>query len=464
MTVDRAAFDSSMAEQRERARAAWKGSGDREVHQVYGRLAADLATSFVGYATLETASEIRAILADGAPVDEAAAGAAVEIVVDETPFYPEGGGQVGDRGTLATPSGRVEIEDTLRPSGELIVHRGKVEGGVVRVGETADLAVDAEARAATVRNHSGTHLLHAALRDVLGPQALQKGSLVAPDRLRFDFTHDAPLSDDEIHRIEDLVNRWIEDNSPAHVRFMPYAQAIESGAIAIFDEKYGDDVRVISFGDVSTELCGGTHARATGDVGLLKIVGQTGIAAGVRRVEALTGLGALAHLRQQEKALRDAAELLKAPVEEVPARVEKILEERRAAHKEIERLRSARRGASSGDLTSQVREVGGIKVLAARADGAGKELRAMVDDLRARLGSAIVLLAAEADGRVTLALGVTKDLKDTHRAGDLIREVAAVVGGKGGGRPDFAQAGGNDPSQLDAAFEKLYDLVAQGAA
>jgi alanyl-tRNA synthetase len=463
LAIDQAGFDAAMAEQRERARAAWKGSGDAAVSEVYGRLASDLATSFLGYDALEAASPVRALLVDGRPVDAAEAGSAVEVVVDETPFYPEGGGQVGDRGTLATPGGEVEIDVAVRPSGEVIVHRGKVVRGRVRVGETAELSVDPEARAATVRNHSGTHLLHAALREVLGPQAMQKGSLVAPDRLRFDFTHDAPLSDEEIERIEDLCNRWIEENRPARVRFMPYAEAIESGAMAIFEEKYGDEVRVISFGDVSTELCGGTHARATGDIGLLKVVSEGGIAAGVRRIEALTGLGALAHLRGRERALRRAAELLRSPLDEVEPRLEKLLEERRAAEKEIERLRTAQRGAASGDLLAQAREVGGVKVLATRADGvAPGELRTLVDELRQKLGSGIVLVATEAEGRVTLALGVTKDLVERHRAGDLIREVAAIVGGKGGGRPDFAQAGGPDASKLDAAFEKLHALVAQG--
>jgi alanyl-tRNA synthetase len=416
----------------------------------------------VGYETLESRSEIRALLVGGHSVDEAREGDAVEVVVDETPFYPEGGGQVGDRGTIRTGSGLLEVGGAARPSGELIVHRGKLVQGTLRVGETADVHVDPDSRAATVRNHSGTHLLHAALRQVLGTQAMQKGSLVSPDRLRFDFTHDAPLSEEEIERIEDLVNGWIEGNHPARIRYMPYNEAIASGAIAIFEEKYGDEVRVISFGDVSTELCGGTHARATGDIGVLKIVSESGIASGVRRIEALTGMAALHHLRREEKALRHAAELLRAPTDEVPARVEKLLEERKAAEKEIEKLRSDRRGAASGDLASQAREVDGVKVLASRADGASKkELRNLVDDLRGKLGSGVVLLAAEEDGRVTLALGVTKDLTGRLRAGDLVREIASIVGGKGGGRPDFAQAGGDDASRLDEAFERLYALVGE---
>jgi len=464
LAIDRPGFETCMAEQRARARAAWKGSGDERVDEVYGRLAGELATSFVGYDGLEATSEVRALLAEGRPVEEARRGEAVEVVVDETPFYPEGGGQVGDRGWIETKGGRVEVEDASRPSGELIVHRGRVVEGAVRRGEAAELRVDGEARAATVRNHSGTHLLHAALREVLGPQAVQKGSLVAPDRLRFDFTHDEPLSDDQLRAIEDRVNRWIEANHPARIRYLPYAEAIESGAIAIFEEKYGDEVRVISFGDVSTELCGGTHARATGDIGLLVIVSEAGIAAGVRRIEALTGLGAFAWLRDRERTLRQAAQVLKARPEEVPERLERLLEDRRAAQKEIERLRSARRGDATGDLVARARDEGGVRVLAERVEGvSGKELRGLVDDLKGKLGSGVVLLATEEKGRATLALGVTKDLTERLRAGDLVRETAAVVGGKGGGRPDFAQAGGPDAGKLEEAFERLRALVREAA-
>jgi alanyl-tRNA synthetase len=343
----------------------------------------------------------------------------------------------------------------------LVVHRGRVASGEVHVDSRVELEVDSDARAATVRNHSGTHLLHAALRSVLGPQAMQKGSLVGPDRLRFDFTHDAPISDDQIESIEDIVNRWIERNVEGSTREMTYPEAIESGAIAIFEEKYGDLVRVVQFGDFSTELCGGTHARATGDIGLLKIVAETGIAAGVRRIEAMTGLGALAHLRRQDRTLFAVADLLKSPVAEVATRVEKLLDERRGAEREIDRLRAAQRGEASKDLSGSAKEIAGIKVIASRIDGvAPKELRGMVDQLRDQLQSGVVLLAVESEGRVSLALGVTRDLTGRCRAGDLIREIAQVVGGKGGGRPDFAQAGGNDPSQLDSAFDRLEALIA----
>ena len=461
LEIDEVGFNTAMTAQRERARAAWKGSGDERVAEIYGRIASDIGTHFHGYSELAGSSTIRALLVDGKSRDTATSGETVEVVVSETPFYAESGGQVGDRGTLRVSGGAVEITDTQRPALQLVVHRGVVSEGEVRVDAEAELAVDADARAATVRNHSGTHLLHAALRSVLGNQAMQKGSLVGPERLRFDFTHDAPLTDREIEAIEDLVNHWIEQNAPAAVREMSYPEAIESGAVAIFNEKYGDVVRVVQFGDFSTELCGGTHASATGEIGLLKILSESGIASGVRRIEALTGLGALSYLRKQENALKTASELLRVPVTEVPARIEKLLEDRRAAEREIERLQSAQRGEASKDLTRDAKQISGVRVVATRvADAGAKELRAMVDDLRSQLTSGIVLLAAETNGQVSLALGVTKDLTDRYRAGDLIREIAMVVGGKGGGKRDFAQAGGNDPSKIDDALKRLEELIA----
>jgi alanyl-tRNA synthetase len=427
-------------------------------------MARDLSTSFCGYQELEGESLVSGLLVGGAPAERAERGDGVEIVVEETPFYAESGGQVGDVGVISTAGGRIEVEGTRRPVDELVVHRGKVTEGEIRVGDPVRLAVDSESRRATVRNHSGTHLLHAALREVLGPQATQKGSLVGPDRLRFDFTHDSPLSAAEIERIEDLANEWIQANVAATTELMPYSEAVKSGAIAIFEEKYGDEVRVVSFGPYSTELCGGTHTSATGDVGVLKVVSEQGIASGVRRLEALTGMGALRYIRRQEQALREAASLLKTAPAEVPARVEKLLEERKAAGREIDQLKQAQRGEAAGDLLSRVREIDGKKVLGVRLDGADAAgMRAMVDDLRGRLGSGLVLVIAESGGKVLLAVGVTKDLVGSHKAGDLIRDVAAVVGGGGGGRADFAQAGGSDPSQIDAAIERFHQLIEAGS-
>ncbi len=465
LASDEAGFRTEMEAQRARSREAWRGSGDAGVAAVYGRIASDLATSFVGYDTLEHEAEIRALLVGGRPQDEAVAPAEVEVAVGETPFYAESGGQVGDRGVIETAGGRVEVEDTQRPSGELVVHRGRLVSGRVRVGEIARLAVDRAAREATVRNHSGTHLLHAALREVLGPQAMQKGSLVAPDRLRFDFTHDAPLTDAEIERIEDLVNAWIEANDAGRVRQMGYREAIDAGAVAIFEEKYGERVRVVSFGFVSTELCGGTHAKATGDIGLLKVIAQSGIAAGVRRIEALTGLGALRLLREREKTLRRLGELLRVPPEQASERVEKLLEERKEKEREIAELKRARHRAAAGEEAVPPREIGGVRVLVREVEGVdGKELRDLVDDLRGQLKSGLVFVASKLDGRVSLALGVTPDLRERFKAGDLVREVAAIVGGKGGGRPDFAQAGGSRPEKIGEAVERLYALVAGAPA
>ncbi len=458
LRTDDAGFQAEMEAQRSRSRQAWKGSGDAGVYEIYGRMAADLCTSFVGYETLEHGAPVTALLRGGEPVEEAGTGDEIELVVAETPFYAESGGQVGDIGTIATPSGRMEVEDVQRPSGELVVHRGKVASGTIHVGEAAELAVDAEARAATVRNHTGTHLLHAALRQVIGPQAMQKGSLVAPDRLRFDFTHDAPLSDDEIERIEDLANAWIEANASGAVRTMDYKSAVEAGAIALFGEKYGDDVRVVSFGDVSTELCGGTHARATGDIGLLKVVSESGIAAGVRRIEALTGLGALHHLREQGRTLRQLGELLKVPAEQAPDRIRKLLDERKAAEKEIADLKRAQLSGGGGADGGGWEQAGELWRYGRKLSGAsGKELRGMVDDLRNQKSPAVVCLISDAgEGKVAVAIGVTPDLRERLPAGALMKDVAPIVGGKGGGRPDFAQGGGSDASRIDdalAAFE-----------
>lgn len=465
MTLDQSGFDEAMAGQKKRARAAWKGSGDTAVQEVYGRIASDLQTTFRGYEGLEFEAPLAVMLKGGELVAEASAGDEVELIFEETPFYAESGGQMGDRGRITTESAEVEIRDVLKPVTGLFVHQGVVVSGELRVDQEARLVVDAESRNATVRNHTGTHLLHAALRGVLGEQAMQKGSLVGPDRLRFDFTHDSPLTLDELDAIEDQVNRWIEANHSGSTREMDYKSAVAAGAIAIFDEKYGELVRVVSFGDCSTELCGGTHARATGDIGLLKIVSESGIAAGIRRIEALTGLGALRHIRGQERLANEAAEALKVPLSELPGRVGRLLEERKQTQKQIDDLRARKQSSGGGDLFASAREISilpGAKALAGRVEDVdAKAMRTMVDDFRNRLGTGVVCLAAESDGKALLAIGVTKDLTSKLKAGDLIREVAGVVGGGGGGRPDFAQAGGKDPSRIDQALERFNELVGE---
>jgi alanyl-tRNA synthetase len=339
------------------------------------------------------------------------------------------------------------------------VHQGRVALGRVRQGEMVALEVDAAKRAATVRNHSATHLMHWALRDVLGPQVTQAGSLVGPERLRFDFTHDSGLDDEQVRAVEDRVNELILANFPAHVEQKSYQEALASGAIAIFEEKYGDRVRVVNFGP-STELCGGTHAHATGDIGSFRIVAQSAIGAGVRRIEAQTGKGVIEHARREARTLRDLGELLRAAPAELTQRVAKLIERERELERELEKTRAQMRRGGSADPLQQVREVAGIKVLAAEIPDANpKELRALVDELKQRIGSGIVLLGVRAEGKAALALGVTKDLLDRFKAGDLIKELAKEVGGTGGGRPDFAQAGGPEPDKLPAALARLSALI-----
>jgi alanyl-tRNA synthetase len=463
MTLDQSGFDTAMTAQKARARAAWKGTGDVAVQEIYGRIASDLQTTFRGYEGLEFEAPIAALLKGGESGSSAKLGDEVELIFEETPFYAESGGQVGDRGRISTATGVVEVRDVQKPVEGLFVHHGVLVEGQIEVDQEARLSVDVETRKATIRNHSGTHLLHAALREELGEQAMQKGSLVGPERLRFDFTHDAPLSQAEIDAIEDRVNVWIEANQSGETREMDYKSALAAGAVAIFDEKYGDHVRVVSFGDCSTELCGGTHASSTGDLGLLKIVSESGIAAGIRRIEALTGLGALRYIREQERLAREAAEALKVPLAELPARVSRLLEERREAQKQIDDLRARKQGAGAGDLIDTARELSaipGARAIAGRVEDVdAKAMRSMVDDLRNRLGTGVVCLAAANGDKALLAIGVTKDLTKTLKAGELIGEVARVVGGGGGGRPDFAQAGGKDPSQIDAALARFDELV-----
>jgi alanyl-tRNA synthetase len=463
MELDQSGFDDAMSAQKTRARASWKGSGDTAVQEVYSRIGNDVQTTFRGYEALEFESPVTVLLKGGEAIDSAREGDEIELIFTETPFYAESGGQMGDRGTISTETGKVEVRDVQKPVAGLFVHQGIVVKGEVAVDQEARLVVDANTRQATIRNHTGTHLLHASLRTTLGDQAMQKGSLVGPARLRFDFTHDSPVTQDELDEIEDRVNEMIESNQGGETREMDYPSAIKAGAIAIFDEKYGDQVRVVSFGDCSTELCGGTHASATGDIGLLKIVSETGIAAGIRRIEALTGMGALRHIREQERLATDAAERLKVPLAELPSRVGKLLEERKDAQKQIDDLRARKSGGGGNDLFATARPIAafiGAQAIAGIVEDAdAKAMRTMVDDFRNRMGSGVVCLAAANGDKALLAIGVTKDLTDRLKAGDLIREVAGVVGGGGGGRPDFAQAGGKDPSKLAEAIAKFNELV-----
>ncbi len=454
-TLDQQGFEAAMEAQREKARAAWKGSGEQAVAGVYRELeASGVASRFCGYERLECAARVVALVKDGRRVAEAAQGDAVEIVLDESPFYGESGGQVGDTGSLTADGFHVEVERASRPLPDLIVLHGRVVRGRVREGDSALAQVHAGLRFATAQNHSATHLLHAALRQVLGDHVKQAGSLVAPDRLRFDFTHFQPMTREEIRRVEQIVNRWVQENLPVTTAEQSFEEARAQGVIALFGEKYGDTVRVVRMGGVSAELCGGTHATRTGDIGLFKILSEAGVAAGVRRIEAATGERALARVFELEDRIEEIARLAKAPADELPDRVRRLLDRTRELERELRALRAQMAGAGRRDVLAQAQDVNGVKVLATRVPAQDpKAMREFADGLRDRLRSGVVVLGAEADGKALLLVTVTKDLSGRIRAGELIRPLAAIVGGRGGGRPELAQAGGPDPSQLDRALE-----------
>ena len=459
LAVDLAAFERAMDGQRARARASsrFKTDGDAAI-DVGG------ASTFIGYDRIDGKATVTALLRDGKDVQRLEPEEEGWVVLDETPFYAESGGQVGDRGRLVASGIGFEVTDTQR-HGDAVVHVGVVTDVALSTGAVVGARVDAKARRATARNHSATHLLHAALRSVLGEHVQQKGSLVAPDRLRFDFSHYEPVTRDDIRRIEAMVSSWILDNDEARTEVMPLEDAKRSGAIALFDEKYDDPVRVLSLGDYSVELCGGTHVSRTGDVGLFKIVSEGGIAAGVRRIVALTGKGALSWVHSMEDRIERIVLSMKADTETVADRVEAMLARSRELERDLDRLK-ARVAASHGDdLAAQAVDIGGLKVLAAKIDGADpKALRETVDRLKSRLGSAAVVLATVNAGKVVLVAGVTKDCTDRIEAGMLANHVARQVGGRGGGRPELAQAGGNDPSRVDQAIRSVQGWVREQLA
>jgi alanyl-tRNA synthetase len=458
IAIDREGFEAAMDAQRDRARAAQKFNIARAAG-----LRLDTVSEFTGYDNLTDTGTVVTLLKAEKIADELKAGDAGAVVLDRTPFYAESGGQVGDKGVIRTESGLLfRVEDTQK-NGEAIVHIGECESGSVRVADKVLAEVDEGLRTATVLNHSATHLMHAALREVLGKHVTQKGSLVAPDRLRFDFSHYESVTPDELRAIENLVNAQIRINAAARTQLMNYDEAMDSGAMALFGEKYGDQVRVLRMGEFSTELCGGTHVKRAGDIGLFKIVAESGIAAGVRRIEAVTGQLALDRLAGSEQALDRVAGLLKGSRDDVESKVGQILGRNKSLEKEIRQLKSKlAAGASGTDLIRDAIEIDGIQVLAIRLeDGVdAHSLRDTVDQIKARLGSsAVVLGSATTDGKVGLAAGVSKDVTARIRAGDLVNAVARQVGGKGGGRPDFAQAGGNDPAALDAALASVPDWI-----
>lgn len=451
LAVDHAGFETAMSAQRERARSASAFGADYDQD-----IRLDVQTEFTGYGQLDDRVHILGLYQKGQPVDSLEEGDEGIVVLDKTPFYAESGGQVGDCGKIEADGAVFEVTDTQKQGGNLFLHKGKVTAGTLSEGQLCDAHVSAADRKATELNHSATHLLHAALRRILGEHVAQKGSLVNPERLRFDFSHFEPVTVDEISAVERLVNEQIRLNNPVSARIMAKDEAMNAGAMALFGEKYGDEVRVLKIGEFSTELCGGTHVDRAGDIGCFKIVSETGIAAGVRRIEAVTGGGCIDWIESRDKALNNIAGLLKSSADKASEKVEQLIEKNRSLEKQLERLKAKLASSAGGELSSQAVDVNGIKVLAAKLDDVDpKSMRDMVDQLKNKLGSSAIVLAVVESDKVMLCAGVSKDQMGRIKAGDLVNFVATKVGGKGGGRPDMAQAGGNDPSRLAEALAQV---------
>ncbi|WP_333793990.1 alanine--tRNA ligase [Hyphomicrobium sp.] len=488
IAVDTKAFDAAMAKQKDEARRAWKGSGEAATEEIWFEIKEEVgATEFLGYDTEDAEGEIRALVLDGKPVQDLKTGDVGALVLNQTPFYGESGGQVGDTGLIKGAEGALfRVTDTQKKIGDLFVHIGRVEAGRFNVGDAVELEVDHGRRTATRANHSATHLLHEALRQVLGPHVAQKGSLVSPDRLRFDFVHTKPMSADEVAAVERLANEFVLENGPVETRLMALEDAKASGAMALFGEKYGDEVRVVSMGGLgegglapgankawSVELCGGTHVRRTGDIGLVKIIAESASSAGVRRIEALTGDGARAYLADADQRLKEAAAVLKTRPEELVERLHVLVEER----KQLERqLADAKRQIALGGIfigngapaaaADAVRTIGDVRLLARSVQGLNpKDLRGLVDDGKKQVGSGVVaIVGVTEDGKAGIAVGVTDDLVKTWSAVDLVRAGAEALGGKGGGgRPDMAQAGGPDGSKASDALAAIEARLGAGA-
>jgi len=431
--------------------------GEGKAKEVYRRLASEgIRTHFLGYEEIQSDSRILKLIKGDEIVPFAAEGDGIEVITERTPFYGEAGGQVGDRGTIFQEEFSLEVEDSLKPVEDLIVHQVRVKRGVVKEGMEVSLRVDEERRRATALNHTGTHLLQAVLREVLGSHVHQAGSLVSPERLRFDFTHFAPIEKKDLEHIETLVNQKVRENLKVETKIMAVEEALQIGAMALFGEKYGERVRVVMVSDFSIELCGGTHTSRTGDIGLFKILNETGVAAGVRRIEALTGEGAYRFIKEEERELWEIASSLKSIPGELSSKMERFLQKQRELEREILSLQDKLSHQEISDLLLLIREVKGVKVLSAKVDGKDpKRMREFVDQLKARIGSGIILLGGRSQDKVTLIMGVTADLAPRFSANDLIKKIALLIEGTGGGRPDFAQAGGTKAEKLDEALKAI---------
>ena len=464
LKMDMAGYEKAMQEQKSKAMASWKGSGEKEVAHFYKEFAqSSVPTKFEGYISNEENATILAILREETKIETANQGDDIELLVDRTPFYGESGGQVGDSGTAFNDNVQLELLNAIKPLPGLIVHKAKILNGSIKTGDSLTLRIDKFNRKNTALNHSATHLLHAALKEVLGEHIKQAGSLVAPDRLRFDYTHFSPLTEKERHKTESLVNEKIRDNIQVSTKEMEIEEALKEGAMALFGEKYGDRVRVVSVPGFSKELCGGTHVSATGDIGLFRIVSEGGIASGVRRIEAVTGAAAYHKVNSEHESLSTIRSVLKAPANEELSKVKKLLEKNRELEKEILLLKEKIVSGKDSSEEDDIQKMGDISFLIKNLDGTdAKTLRTYIDNAKNKLKSGIVVAGSVADGKVAMAAGVTKDLTKKFHAGDIIKEIAVIVGGSGGGRPDMAQAGGTHTDKLDEALKKAEEIIKAG--
>jgi alanyl-tRNA synthetase len=460
LTLDEAGFTAALEEQRERARktAGFAAAKTKEVYSEIGGIVAP--TQFLGYTELDTDGFVQAIVKQDARVTEATEGDEIEIVLDRTPFYAEGGGQVGDQGMLTGPDGVIEVKQTIKPAPDLFLHQGVVTRGRIREHDRLRAHVDPRLRFGSARNHTATHLLHAVLREVLGPHVKQYGSLVAPDRLRFDFAHFTPVRPGQLEEVEAIVNERVRANAPVQTQVMGVAEAVQAGALAFFGDKYGDQVRVVEINQFSKELCGGTHCRHTGEIGLFKLVAETGVAAGVRRIEAQTGEGAYELLKQREDEFRTLADVLKANPTDVLAKARKLVTTLKEKDEELEKLKARLATGQGGSGGGETRTVAGVSVYVQRVDGMEmNDLRTLADQVRDRLKSGVIALGSVKDDKASLLVVVTKDLAERFSAAELIKPMAAEIGGTGGGRPEMAQAGGKQTERLDEALAKIVTLV-----
>jgi alanyl-tRNA synthetase len=461
LSFDEAGFRAQMEEQKHKSKQAWQGIGEGKTKEIYRQLVNEgVKTAFLGYEEIQSESKILQLIKDDVKVPFANEGEEIEIITEKTPFYGEAGGQVGDRGVIFHEDFSIEVENTIKPVEELIIHQGKVKRGRVKENAEVILQVEGGRRRAIALNHTATHLMQAVLREVLGDHVHQAGSLVSPERLRFDFTHFASMGKEELERVEALVNQKIRENLRVETKVMAVEDALQTGAMALFGEKYGEKVRVVMVSDFSIELCGGTHTTRTGDIGLFKIISESGVAAGVRRIEALTGEGAYRFVKEEERELLEIASSLKSTPGELTSKIERLLEKQKELEKELSSFQDKLSHQELSNLLPSMREIRGVKVLSAKVNGKDiKRMREFVDQLKGKIGSGIILLGGQSQDKVSLVMGVTPDLTHRFSANELIKKIALHIGGTGGGRPDFAQAGGTDSKKLDEALKAIDDLI-----